>query len=341
MNLKISEDAFMKFVRSEHYNYDFDKVNGNFARWGKVEDDDPEFAPGPEILDFEVTTICDHGCAFCYKSNTKDGFNTSFEDFKMVLDKMPRTLTQVAFGVDAGATSNPDLDEMMWYARSKGIIPNVTVAKITSETAKKLADVCGAVAVSRYANEKDCYDSIAKLAYFGLQQVNIHVLVSQETEQLIWDTFKDYLAGSIPGLNAIVLLGLKQKGRGEHFNSLTKEQYSVIINYALDNNIPIGADSCSGPKLISAVKGRDNFDEIYQMVDPCESTLFSAYVDEKCVFYPCSFMPKTDGWEAGLHVKNFQDFSEIWNHPKTKDFRKTLIGNKDCNGCRECPVFVI
>ena len=341
MGLKITENAIMKMVRSENYNYNFNKVTGYFERWGKTADDNPEFAPGPEILDFEVTSICDHGCSFCYKSNTSKGFNTSFEEFKMVLDKMPQTLTQVAFGVDAGATSNPELLDMMWYARGQGIIPNVTVAKITSDTAAALAKVCGAVAVSRYQNKFDCYGSIQSLHHFGLKQVNMHILISVETEKWIWETFEDYLNGDIKGLNAIVLLGLKQKGRGEHFNVLPQEKYSKIINYALDNNIPIGADSCSGPKLIKSVTNRDNFKEIYEMVDPCESTLFSAYVDEKCVFYPCSFTPNNTEWEDGLHIKYANDFTEIWNHPKTVDFRNNLVNNKDCNGCRECPLYDI
>jgi MoaA/NifB/PqqE/SkfB family radical SAM enzyme len=342
MKIKLFENDQAKLVRSENYNYNFDKVTGNFERWGATKDDDPEYAPAPEILDFEVTTICDHGCPFCYKGNTKNGHNTSFEDFKTVFDKIPNTLTQVAFGADASATSNPDLFNMMHYARSKGVIPNITVACISQETAQGLASVCGAVAVSRYDKKEECYTSIKMLEDAGLDQVNMHILVSAETEEWIWETFDDFLEGKIPGLNAIVLLGLKKKGRGEGFNVLDAESYKILINFALDNNIPIGADSCSGPKLISAVKGRDNYDAIYEMVDPCESTLFSMYVDENCRFYPCSFMPKTEGWESGIDMLAVKDFEkEVWNGKKTFTFRDKLCNNKDCNGCRECPVFEV
>jgi MoaA/NifB/PqqE/SkfB family radical SAM enzyme len=342
MQLKMQETKTHKYVRSEFYNYNFNKENGNFARWGKTFEDDPEWAPFPEILDFEVTTICDHGCAFCYKGNTKNGHNTSFEDFKTVMDKMPRALTQIAFGADASATSNPDLFKMMHYARSIGVIPNITVACISQDTAIKLADVCGAVAVSRYERKEECYSSIKLLGDAGLDQVNMHILVSEETEDWIWETFRDYKEGRIPGLNAIVLLGLKKKGRGKTgFNTLSPEKYAKLVNFALDNDIPIGADSCSGPKLIKAVKDRDNYEDIYQMVDPCESTLFSMYVDEKCHFYPCSFMPKTDGWENGINMLEVKDFQEVWNDEKTFTFRKALCNNKDLNGCRECPVFEV
>ena len=51
MKYKIAESAQSKHVRSEHYNYDFCKETGFFARWGKTVDDDPDCAPAPELLD--------------------------------------------------------------------------------------------------------------------------------------------------------------------------------------------------------------------------------------------------------------------------------------------------
>jgi len=342
MNLEMFENDKIKEVSSSSYNYHFDKMTGQFARWGYSFESDPEYAPAPEILDIEVTTICDHGCAFCYKSNTANGTNMSFETFRTIIDKFPKMLTQVAFGADASATSNPDLFRMMWYARGAGFIPNITVADISDETAIKLANVCGAVAVSRYSDAQVCYDSIKRLTAAGLEQVNIHVLVSLETLPWIYKTFDDYLNGKIPGLNAIVLLGLKQKGRGEHFNRVDQKSYNKIIEYALHFDIPIGADSCSGPKLIQAVQGRDDYQKIYDMVDPCESTLFSWYVDVDGIGYPCSFTPGNPNWESGIDMTKIDNFNkDVWIQKKVLDFRRNLVNNKDCNGCRECPLYTI
>jgi hypothetical protein len=188
----------------------------------------------------------------------------------------------------------------------------------------------------------DCYESIRLLNKYGLKQTNIHVLVSQETESHVWETFHDYLDGKIPGLNAIVLLGLKKKGRGKGFKTLSRAAYSDIINFALNNNIPIGADSCSGPKLINAVKDRPNFQEIYEMVDPCESTRMSIYVDEKCVTWPCSFSPGADGWKKGIDMLAVKDFEkEVWQSDKFNQFRESLANSKDCNGCENCPLYDI
>ena len=106
-----------KIALGENYKYIFNKTNGDFMRWGETYKDDPEYSPiGGEILDIEVTTICNgiNGklCSFCYKSNTPSGKNMSFDTFKDILNVMGVQLTQVAFGADSQATSNPDLFKM-------------------------------------------------------------------------------------------------------------------------------------------------------------------------------------------------------------------------------------
>jgi SAM-dependent methyltransferase len=208
--VKTTNTKKLRTCRSEGYNFIFNKTNGNFARWGKTLEDDPQVAPMNEILDCEITTIC-HGvpnkdgiktpCAFCYKSNTPKGKNMSFETFKGIIDKMPWTL-QVAFGADSECTSNPDIWKMMAYCRKKDIVPNITVANISDETADELTKYCGAVAVSRYFNKDICYDSVKKLTDRGMKQINIHALVSNETYDLVcaFDVIEhvadDYLACS-------------------------------------------------------------------------------------------------------------------------------------------------
>ena len=90
-----AETDKMKIVRSPDYNYNFNKSTGFFMRWGKTMDDDPDFAPAPEILDIEVSTVCGQGCHFCYKSNTAKGENMSFETFKTIFDKIVGSTIEV------------------------------------------------------------------------------------------------------------------------------------------------------------------------------------------------------------------------------------------------------
>lgn len=68
--IKLTETKTSKHLRSESYNFDFDKKSGFFARWGRTKEDDPQ-AGLPEIADIEITTKCSgiRGklCPMCYK----------------------------------------------------------------------------------------------------------------------------------------------------------------------------------------------------------------------------------------------------------------------------------
>ena len=92
-NPLIVETSETRVLRSENYNFVLDKKTGFFARWGKNKEDNPEYSEfGPEIADIEISTIC-HGvpgvgpCRFCYKSNTPNGINMSFDTFKIIVIK--------------------------------------------------------------------------------------------------------------------------------------------------------------------------------------------------------------------------------------------------------------
>ena len=125
--------------KSEDYNWIFNNQNGEFCRWGKTKEDDPEFSPiGPEILDLEISTICngidDKPCLHCYKSNNEFGKYMSFETFKIIFSKMNKNLTQIAFGI-GNIDANPDMWKIFQYCRDNNVIPNVTIngARMTPE----------------------------------------------------------------------------------------------------------------------------------------------------------------------------------------------------------------
>jgi MoaA/NifB/PqqE/SkfB family radical SAM enzyme len=340
---RVTQDATFKYLKSKDYNYVFNKATGMFARWGATREEDPNFCEfGPEILDIEVTTKCNgpNGklCPFCYKGNTPNGINMSLDTFKTILNKMPNTLTQIAFGADAQATSNPDLFKMMEYARSLEIIPNITVADISDETADKLVSVCGAVAVSRYADKDICYNSVKKLIDRGLKQTNIHFMLSKETYEDAFITIGDYVTDDrLKGLNAIVFLSLKQKGRGIKYNSITKEEFKELINESFTEEVPIGFDSCSAPKFLNAVKYRNNYKQLEMLAEPCESSCFSSYIDAEGKFFPCSFSEGCDDWKDGIDVVSCNSFvDDIWHHPRVEAFRNKLMAYN-----RSCPLYKV
>lgn len=334
--MKLLENSKLKIVKSEDYNYIFDKTNGVFVRWGKTKEDDPVMAPSPEILDCEITTICGMGCPYCYKSNTLTGKNMSLETFKKIVNNLNKNklLTQVAFGLGATAEENPELWDMCRWLRSEGIVPNGTVANISEETASKIASLFGACAVSIHHDKNICYNSIKKLTDKGMNQVNVHHVIYdenyEETLQVLEDIKND---PRLQKLNAIVLLSLKKKGRATkgEFNTLSQEKFNNIVNKAMELKISFGFDSCSAHKFMEAIKGKENEKELMTMVEPCESFgLFSSYVNVEGKYFPCSFAEELfDGID--ITGDDFDFDKNVWHCDKVNALRKeSLSKNRKC-----------
>lgn len=323
-----------KYMNLPTYKYIFNEKTGYFVRWGEAFNDDPECSPiGPEILDIETSEVCQSGnCPYCYKSNTDIGRNMSLDTFKKIIDKMP-SLLQIAIGI-GDLNGNEDLENMLKYARSKGIVPNLTIngRRLTDEWVNILSTHCGAVAVSNYG-KNSCYGSVKKLTDAGMEQINIHQLVSEETVNQAWELIYDIEKGDerLSKLNAVVFLSLKQRGRGVGYRPLSISKFSDLVNYCLDKKIPIGFDSCTANKFLSVVKNRPEYDKLVQMAEPCESGLFSSYINVEGKFYPCSFTEEGEGLDV-VNCNNFLD--DIWNHPNTIEWRNKLL---QCN--RSCPVY--
>jgi MoaA/NifB/PqqE/SkfB family radical SAM enzyme len=360
MIYKVINKENKKLFKSEKYNYMFDRENGTFIRWGKTLEDDPEYSQfGPEILDIEISTSvrdfelnnydperlvydegCKGSCSFCYKSNGRyPTYNMSFEEFKDILDKMPLTLTQIAFGI-LNYDTNPDFLRMAKYAKSKGIIPNFTMHgldDLTDEQLKEIKNNFGAVAISLYNKDKT-YNLIERLTNIGMKQVNIHYMISKETLKNAFSVIDDIKKDKrLKKINAIVFLSLKQKGGGVNFNRVSTEDYNKLVNYALEKKISFGFDSCGAHKFLNAVKNHKNYEAFKTMAEPCESSCFSSYINAKGEYYPCSFAEGHNNFgKTGQSVLEANSFFSIWDSKETKTFRNTLLSKN-----RNCPMYKI
>lgn len=340
---KVYENEKLKLVKSKDYNYNFNKENGFFVRWGNRLTEDAEMSKfGPEILDLEISSgKCMGKCPECYKCNGNVEYTTNMtlEEFKTIFHKVSKNglLTQIAFGIcDIG--TNPDFFEMMRYAKENGVIPNYTChgLDMTPEYAKLTAELCGAVAVSVYNKEKS-YNAVKMLIDAGVEQVNFHCIAHDKSFDKIKSIIDDINTDDrLKGLKALVLLRYKPKGNGVgKFNQLTIEQYKEILEYAQEKRVGLGFDSCSAPLYLEAIKDDKDFNTKSLYAEPCESSLFSSYINCLGEFYACSFCEGEGMWKEGLNVLECNDFVEdIWNNDKTEKFRKALLGN-----CRNCPMF--
>jgi len=331
----------------------FNKQNGFFVRWGKTKQDDPQFSPyGPELLDLEISINgCPNNCKFCYKENTNNSpTNMSFDTFKRIIDKMPRTLTQIAFGI-TGVQTNPDFIKMIAYCREREIIPNFTLSGIdlTDELAKQIVKYVGAVAVSAYETNKDvCYSTVKKFYDLGIKQTNIHLLCAKETKQFVYEVLNDSLIDErLKGLNAIVLLKLKPKGRAKgQFHNLTIDEYIELTKFCIEHNIRFGFDSCTAPDFELAIKkirtiSKEQKENMLMMSESCESFgLFSSYIDVTGTYYPCSFASGEGEWKTGIDVLNCKDFiKDVWFNEKVIRFRKDSLISCYPSGCRKCLIY--
>ena len=172
--------------------------------------------------------------------------------------------------------------------------------------------------------------------------INIHFMISNETYGKAVDLLKDKQTDPrLAGLNAIVFLSLKQKGRAETgYNPLTQGQFNLLVNRALKEEIPFGFDSCGAQKFIKAIEGHEKEEMLLQMAEPCESTLFSSYWNADAEFFPCSFMEGTEGWEKGIPLDEIENFGkDLWNHERVTNFREKVMQCREC--AQGCPVYEI
>jgi len=331
-----------KIFRGSNYNYVFDMDTGVFQRWGATVDDDPDWCPyGPELLDLEISTgSCKGKCKWCYKANgdPANDHHMSFDQFKIIFDKMPYVLTQIAFGI-TDTYANKDFFKMMEYSRNNGVVPNYTThgLDVDQEAADRTAELCGAVAVS-VVNKAKTFKAIELYKTAGMDQVNIHFVLSEESFDDAKRLAKEVSELDL-GVRAIVFLQYKPKGRmNEQYHSiLSVEKYKDLTQYCDELGVGYGFDSCSAPVFADAVVGHPYEKELLQLIEPCESGLFSAYINCHGVFFPCSFTENEKGWHDGIDVLHCISFTQdVWLHDRVKAWRKNLLENK-----RHCPTFCL
>ncbi len=165
--------------------------------------------------------------------------------------------------------------------------------------------------------------------------VNIHKLLCEETFDDCMSLLRGQLLADIEGLNAIVFLLLKPKGDRNTYHQIRElDKYKRLINLALDNQLDVGFDSCSATSFLQVIEGRENYKKLAQLAEPCESSLFSIYIDVNAQVFPCSFAAGTPGWEEGINLLTYDSLEEVWHHPRLESFRATLLAND-----RACPIY--
>ncbi len=369
-----------KALKSNDYNFFFDKSDGFFVRWGKGDYSNlsnkitkqeselffiwsniwkekfniQEFVTdlstdgsfentSVEIVDWEISELCNMGCGFCYKSNVSyKGKNLSFDDFKKTFAKLPPSVTTIAFGIGTISLC-PDLWKILNYTKENGIIPTITInGDATENDLDKLSSIVGACAVSIYDKNKS-YNCIKGLTDRGLKQCNIHALICEETYDKTFEILNDIKSDSrLSNLRALVMLSLKEKGRSVgRYHQLSQEKFNNLFKFAIDNGIGCGFDSCSAAKAFNFINENPQYDYMKTFIEPCEAGgKYSSYLNVNCDYFPCSFAEGNGEWINGISVSNCDNFmKDIWFNEKTKKFGEKV---KKCRNCNiGCPIYEI
>jgi radical SAM protein with 4Fe4S-binding SPASM domain len=326
---------------SEFYNFIGCKESGVTFRWGKNLDDDPLYAPWPELVDISISNHCTRECSHCYR-DSKD--NRSFmrtTDYEYILECLnhPRwgNVFQVALG-GGEPLEHPDFIDIIEITDSFGVIPNFTTNGIhlNEKIIESIRGKVGAVAVSINCMEEFNRSQLNPLLESGIK-TNIHFILSKNSIGQAVEILNGVYDELLSGLNGIIFLTYKPAGRAHQRDCLSwdcnlKEFVKLIDNYT--GTIRIGFDACFVPILLHLTNTDVKF------IDPCECAFFSVYIDENLNVKPCSFT-NTQHHTFNLRENSFQT---IWEE-KFDVYRRSSINQcaricKNTNNCRGgCPFF--
>lgn len=320
------------------YHFLADTKSGMTFRWGKTLEDNPTFAPVPELADISISNKCSKGCAFCYKNSTPNGNVMSVEEYCQVLDGFNTpdygTIFQVAIG-GGEPLEHPDFLKIVDETVKRGIVLNFTTngLLLTRDICAAIKGKIGALAISA-SSISDIERIRPSLACTEGLRVNVHYILSSVSIDEATELVNGKHNNLLKGINAVVFLTYKPAGRGnEKWLLRMGEKTAAFINAVKSPNISckLGFDACFVPMLIQSRAVRN------EMVDVCEGGFFSVYIDENMNVSPCSFAEGRDSYS----LKEY-DFYDIWLN-KLQHYRERIKNDckvdcaaKDlCRGC--CP----
>ena len=342
----VLDSATHKFVvnaTANNYYQIFNKTTGFNVRLGKDANDDPSWCPlGPEILDLEISIngcprVGGASCKFCYKNNSdKPATNMTLDQFKTIVGKFPRNLSQIALGI-TGVQTNPDFIEMLrWLREDMGIIPNYTLsgADLNEEVFEATLKYCGRVAVSVYETDKNlCYNTIKKFNERSPNFCNMHLILSDYNLKFVNEVLDDIETGKVEGLRNIVFLRCKPVGRASVLPcTLSPETLDTVIQRCSKIGVGYGFDSCSCGLVQEYFKAKGK-PELVKYCEPCEGFKLSFYISalgEGCL---CSFCEHVPGFKRFNMLADDFNFQKFW----VEDGQKF----RNMDTATNCPCFKI
>ena len=332
----------MKIRRhSDEYNFIGDTASGMTFRWGRTFEENPQFAPWPELADISISNHCTKGCDFCYRDSRPNSSFMSIDDYEHLIKQLSHPKWGNVFQIAIGGgepLEHPDFMNIIDITLKHGIVPNFTTngEHLTNDVITRLKKKVGAVALSAIdINEVDT-QLVKKLKKNNIK-CNIHYVLNNQNIIQAIDILNGEYNSNLQDANSIIFLTYKPLGRADkHYQLKLDSNFMSFVNLIDKNQCStrIGFDACFVPMLMHYTY----VDLKY--IDPCECAFFSVYIDENLMVSPCSFSNNKD-YAFSLREYSFEHIWTMLFH----EYRNSMINkcsreckNKiECRGC--CPYF--
>jgi radical SAM protein with 4Fe4S-binding SPASM domain len=312
------------------YNFIGDTETGITMRWGRDANEDPLWAPWPELADISISNHCTAGCPFCYRDSRDNRSFMPVADYEQVLDALtsPRwgSVFQVALG-GGEPLEHPEFEEILRSTARRGIMANFTTngRLLTPQLAQRITGLVGAAAISTADLGHPQSEKAAYLTDAGIR-ANLHFILDAVSIEQATELLDGRFNSRFDSVNAIVFLTYKPRGRADTSRCLKPgPSLDRFLQKIKDNqcSVPIGFDACFVPLLLNRTQIATEF------VDSCECAFFSVYVDELLNVRPCSFATGgRDAWNLQEH-----SMKEIWEW-KFAGYRKAQLEARCQSPCR-------
>lgn len=309
----------------------FDPVKGVSIRGG-IDGKEPFWKPsGPELLDISITNYCERQCSFCYRKSNLEGVHMGLDLYRrIILEAKELGVFQVALG-GGNPNQHPDFLEILKITKENGIIPSYTTNGIgmTEAIYKTTKQTSGAVAVSWYEPYSIPRKVIDECCKHNIP-INLHFVLSDDTIENAELLLEEECISKV---NAVIFLNYKPLGLTPkevlHNSSKLDRFLSKVLSF---EKCKIGFDSCMISYLVPFIS-KINIDSI----DFCEAARFSAFISEKGMMYPCSFMCETQN--KGYSIIEHK-IGDIWKNGESfKNYRDLLkIQPNSCLDCNDFPI---
>jgi radical SAM protein with 4Fe4S-binding SPASM domain len=278
----------------------------------------------PVRLWIEITGVCNLKCIMCPQSRRKDIGHMPVELFKKIIDEASDFVFDIKFNVGGEPTLHPNFEQMLQYAKEKGIDTEMhTNATVLTEekSLKILQSGLDVISFSLDTFDPTIYEASRIGGKFERTRDNIKRFLELKKE------------GGYRKPHTIIQL-LHIPGLSEDKDSSEKSVRSFYRGFPFDEIKTIKAHNIGG-KVRDSESGKVMFEFQHFDPHPCGDVYHAMSIKWSGAVVPCC----TDFLDQYLLGDlNSSSLLEIWNNGQFRTLRKALVEGRyrDIPLCADC-----